>query len=176
MAWRQATSHYPNQCCKYASPGPNELNEYNELPLFINICSILLIVLSQSKPVLSRYYWRLVIVEYNAITFNTLKPKQNGRHFADDIFKCIFLNENVWITNKISLKSIPKCPMHICVTLWPFWRRLPLSVGCPFHDNLEWCVYQLFQLLNVLVTDQNSRYKIAINARAILYLHASIWV
>ena len=26
---------------------------------------------------------------------NPLKPRQNGRHFADDIFKCIFLNENV---------------------------------------------------------------------------------
>ena len=26
--------------------------------------------------------------------FNTLKPRQNGRYFADDIFKCIFLNEN----------------------------------------------------------------------------------
>ena len=25
---------------------------------------------------------------------NTLRPRQNGRHFADDIFKCIFLNEN----------------------------------------------------------------------------------
>ena len=26
---------------------------------------------------------------------NTLRPRQNGRHFADDIFKCIFLNENI---------------------------------------------------------------------------------
>ena len=28
-------------------------------------------------------------------TLNTLRPRQNGRHFADDIFKWIFLNENV---------------------------------------------------------------------------------
>ena len=27
--------------------------------------------------------------------FNTLRPRQNGRHFPDDIFKCIFLYENV---------------------------------------------------------------------------------
>ena len=27
--------------------------------------------------------------------FNILRPRENGRHFADDIFKCIFLNENV---------------------------------------------------------------------------------
>ena len=28
-------------------------------------------------------------------TINTLRPRQDGRHFPDDIFKCIFLNENV---------------------------------------------------------------------------------
>ena len=27
--------------------------------------------------------------------FNTLRPRQDGRHFPDDIFKWIFLNENV---------------------------------------------------------------------------------
>ena len=32
--------------------------------------------------------------------FNSLRPRQNGRHFADDLFKCIFLNENVWISIK----------------------------------------------------------------------------
>ena len=34
---------------------------------------------------------------------NTLRPRQNGRHFPDDIFKWIFLNENVWISIHISL-------------------------------------------------------------------------
>ena len=37
-----------------------------------------------------------------------MKPRQNGRHLWDDIFKCIFLNENAWISIEISLKSIPK--------------------------------------------------------------------
>ena len=27
--------------------------------------------------------------------FNTLRLRQNGRQFSDDIFKCIFLNDNV---------------------------------------------------------------------------------
>ena len=31
----------------------------------------------------------------NQLYINTLRPRQNGRHFADDIFKCIFFNENV---------------------------------------------------------------------------------
>ena len=28
--------------------------------------------------------------------FNTLRPKQNGRSFADNIFKCIFMNANAF--------------------------------------------------------------------------------
>ena len=31
----------------------------------------------------------------SAYLFNTLKPRQNGRFFQDDIFKHIFLNENI---------------------------------------------------------------------------------
>ena len=39
---------------------------------------------------------------------NTLRPRQHGRHFPDDIFRCIFLNENVSVSIKISLKFVPK--------------------------------------------------------------------
>ena len=35
-------------------------------------------------------------------TVNILRPRQNGRHFADDIFKCIFVNENARVSIKIS--------------------------------------------------------------------------
>ena len=38
-------------------------------------------------------------------SLNTLRPRNNGRHFADDIFKCIFLNENVWIPINIYWSS-----------------------------------------------------------------------
>ena len=31
-------------------------------------------------------------------SINTLRLRQNGRHFPDGIFECIFLNENVWIS------------------------------------------------------------------------------
>ena len=44
--------------------------------------------------------------------FNTLRPRQNGRHFPDDIFKCIFLNENGRISIKFSLKFVPKVPIN----------------------------------------------------------------
>ena len=43
---------------------------------------------------------------------NTMRPRQNGRHFADDTFKRIFLNENVRISIKISLKFVPKGPIN----------------------------------------------------------------
>ena len=51
--------------------------------------------------------------------------RQNGRHFADDIFKCIFLNENVLISIKISLKFIPKGPINNIPALVQImaWRR-----------------------------------------------------
>ena len=44
--------------------------------------------------------------------FNTLKPRQNTCHFPDNILKCIFLNENVLISIKISLKFVPKGPIN----------------------------------------------------------------
>ena len=43
---------------------------------------------------------------------NTLRPKQNGCHFPDNIFKCIFLNESIWISIEISLKFVPKGPIN----------------------------------------------------------------
>ena len=49
---------------------------------------------------------------YLITSVNTLRPRQNGRHFPDDIFKCIFLKENVLISIKISLKFVPKGPIN----------------------------------------------------------------
>ena len=38
---------------------------------------------------------------------NILRLRQHGWYFADDSFICIFLNENIGIWNKISLKYVP---------------------------------------------------------------------
>ena len=73
---------------------------------------------------------------------NTLRPRQNGRHFRDDIFKRIFLNENVWIPVKISLNYIPTGPINNIPTLVQImaWRRSadkplsePMMVILPTH-------------------------------------------
>ena len=82
------------------------------------------------------------VTKYCIVLFNTLRPRQHGRHFADDIFKCIFLNENVWISIKISLKFVPKGPINNIPALVQImaWRRpgdKPLSeammVNLPTH-------------------------------------------
>ena len=36
-----------------------------------------------------------ISLSFDATCVNTLRSRQNGRHFADDTFKCIFFNENV---------------------------------------------------------------------------------
>ena len=63
---------------------------------------------------------------------NTLRPRQNGSHFADDTFKCIFLNENVIISIKISLKFVPKDPINnipalVQIMAWRQAGNKPLS-------------------------------------------------
>ena len=65
----------------------------------------------------------LVLNEW--LILNTLRPRQNGRHFADDIFKCIFLNENIWIWLTISLKFVPEVRINNIPALVEImaWRR-----------------------------------------------------
>ena len=41
-----------------------------------------------------------------------LRPRQNGRHFADDPFKSTFLNATLRIAIKISLNFVPKVPIN----------------------------------------------------------------
>ena len=57
--------------------------------------------------------------------------RQNGRHFADDIFKCVFINENVWIVIKISLNFVPKgrinnIPALVQIMAWRLRGDKPL--------------------------------------------------
>ena len=60
----------------------------------------------------------LPIRHHNAINnmilnkFITLRPRQNGRYFADNSFKCVSSNENVSISIKIPLNFVPKGPIN----------------------------------------------------------------
>ena len=97
----------------------------------------------------------------------TLRPRQNGSRFTNDIFKCIFLNENVSILIRISLQFVPRVPIndipalvqimawcrpgnkplsetmmvslltHICITR-PQWVNAAMaSMGFYLHDVLH---------------------------------------
>ena len=90
--------------------------------------------------------------------FNTLRPRQNGRHFPDDIFKCIFLNEKVLVLIKMSLKFVPKCSINNIPALVQImaWRRPgdkplsePMIVSFPTHIYVtrpQWVNYTTNEL------------------------------
>ena len=89
MAWRR--------------PGAKPLSEPILVSLLTHIC-----------PTWSQWVKLISMMSYGVSLgkwVNTLRPRQNGRHFADDIFKWIFLNENAWISIKISLEFVPKVPI-----------------------------------------------------------------
>ena len=77
---------------------------------------------------------------------NTLRWRQNDRHFADNIFKCIFFNENVWISLKISLKFAPKVRINNIPGLvqilmaWHPWGTKPLSESMMVRLLTHWCI------------------------------------
>ena len=76
---------------------------------------------------------------------NTLRPRQKGRHFPDDISKCIFLNENVWIPIEISLTFVPKGSINNNPALFQImaWRRpgdKPLSEPMMISSLTHICV------------------------------------
>ena len=75
---------------------------------------------------------------------NTLRQRQNGRHFAD-IFKCIFLNENIWILIIISMKFVSKGAINNIPALVQImaWRRpgdKPLSESMMLSLPTHICV------------------------------------
>ena len=43
---------------------------------------------------------------------NSSTPGQNGRYFAEDIFRCIFVNEKFCSLIEISFKFVPKCRIN----------------------------------------------------------------
>ena len=71
--------------------------------------------------------WQKISTNFSQanLKFNTLRQRQNGRRFADETFKCIFLNENVRISIAISLKFVPKGPINNIPALVQImaWRR-----------------------------------------------------
>ena len=77
--------------------------------------------------------------------FNSLRPKQNGRLFADDTFKRILLNENIRISTKNSLKFVPKglinnIPALVLIMAWRRPGDKPLSEPMLVRSLTHICV------------------------------------
>ena len=93
---------------------------------------------------------------------NKLWPRQNGCHFPDNILKCIFLNDNLWISIKISLKFVSRGPINNIPTLIQImaWRRpgeksLSETMMVSFLTHI--CVTRA-QWVNLLSTIHHTRY------------------
>ena len=99
-----------------------------------------------------------------SLVFNTLRLRQNGCHFPD-IFKCIFLNENVWISIKISLKFVPNGPINNIPALVQImaWRRpyffMDICVTQPWwvKKRPELITYQVWHVSMTRLTTQFSQ-------------------
>ena len=105
------------------------------------------------------------LLKFLSVRFHHNTDCMDGCHFPDDIFKWIFLNENVWISINISPKFVPMGPINNTPTLVQVmaWRRLgdkPLSeqmmVRLPTHicvTRPQWfnCLCRLNNEKNITV-------------------------
>ena len=89
--------------------------------------------------------------KHGTTTLNTLRPRQNDHHFPDDIFDCIFLNENIRISLEILLKFVPRRLINNIPALVQImgWRRSgdkPLSEPKVFSLLMHICVTRPYTL------------------------------
>ena len=131
----------------------------NSLKLLIVFKIIALEGMGDMNVPLIHWYWKQGLIWMSQISsqqfmddifkflFNTLRPRQNGRLFADDTLKRIFLNENIRIAIKISLKFVPTGPINnnpalvlIMTSRWPGDKPLsePMLVRLLTHLCVTW--------------------------------------
>ena len=102
---------------------------------------------------------------------NTLRPRQDGRHFPDDTFKHIFLRVSI----KISLKFVPKGPInnipalvkimawrrpgdnHYLNQWWLDYRRIYVSLSL---NELTLCIFKLMMYNSINIVTISSPHDI----------------
>ena len=105
----------------------------NKDPTVYRVCDYLSLPELKLTHVSKWTSWGLCKIGYPPETqLNTLRPRQNGRHFPDDIFKWNFLNENVSVSIRIPLKFVPNGPIHnipalVQIMAWRWTGDKPLS-------------------------------------------------
>ena len=66
----------------------------------------------------SLLHWQIICGDnvisacYTDVAVNTMRPRKNGCHFPDNIFRCVFFYESWCILIEISLKFLPKGPIN----------------------------------------------------------------
>ena len=110
------------------------------VPLFWKILYLLHLSMIENG---HRFY--IIWKQFSMINVNTLRSRQHGCHFADNTFKSIFLNENVIILIKISLKFVPKglinnIPALVQIMAWRRPGDKPLSEAMMVSLLMHICV------------------------------------
>ena len=77
-------------------------------------------------------HWVQWVYHHRLTLINSSSPGQNRHHFIEGMLKCIFLNKNIWISNKIWLECIPWGLIHSVSALvqmmaWRHPGEKPLS-------------------------------------------------
>ena len=113
----------------------NRTRAYSKLPRMLPLVAMLKIVQLRSRThtswIISCLRQRFC-VESGRSRLNSPPPGQNGNHFTDDSFRCIFVNEKFCILIKSSPNFVPKDPFDNNSALVEImaWRRIsdkPLS-------------------------------------------------
>ena len=115
-----------------------EISYYDGIQSFFNVVIHIKIQLTIMKPT-GNQCSSLTLEKWWALYFiYTLRPEQDGHHFADDIFKCIFLGKkNYCISIQIMMRLIPKGPIE---SKW-VWVQV-----------MAWCLFSANPLLKPIVT------------------------
>ena len=73
------------------------------------------------KYTMQHYYLAILVFVWYIYCLIILMASQDVRHFAADIFKCFFLDANMWISINMSLKFVLRVKLTIfqhCLTWW----------------------------------------------------------
>ena len=135
-AWREQTLVYPPVMCQQRL-----IYCTWELNIMMSVQFVATFHFISRKYIWNSIYKTFTIL-FRPQRINTLRLRQNGRHFTDDTFKYIFLNENIIISATISLKFVPKglidnIPPLVQIMAWRQPGNKPLSepmmVRLPTH-------------------------------------------
>ena len=135
----------------------------------------------ETSKVFIPYPWKTTTEKqsYHITPINSLRPRRSRRHFADDIFKRIFLNENEWISIKISLKFVPKSPIDNIPPLFQImaWRRpgaKPLSEPMMVNLLTHICVTRSQWVNTMRLRQKGSHF--ADDIFKCIFLNENVWI